>query len=245
MALPSPRDRCYLRRPVKIAVVIPALDEADRIQPTIQSALAPGVDVLVVDGGSRDRTLEAAREAGARVMGSRPGRAQQLQAGVEATHAEAVVLLHADTLLPEGWEEAVRGALADPLVVGGAFSFEFAAGPRRLGLATRALLRFVAWGVRVRLLVLGLPYGDQALFARRQILDAVGGVPQVAMMEDLDLVVALRTRGELRLLPEAVATSPRRYLEGGVLRTMLRNWVALAAWRLGVRRDSVARWYAR
>jgi len=230
---------------VKIAVVIPALDEADRIGPAIQSALAPGVDVLVVDGGSRDRTQEAAREAGARVIDSRPGRARQLQAGVEASASEAVVLLHADTLLPAGWSESVRAALAEPAVVGGAFSFAFADPPQPSSRRTRARLRFVAWGVRLRLRFWQLPYGDQALFARRASLAEVGGVPQVAMMEDLDLVAALRTRGELRILPETVATSPRRYLVGGVLRTMLRNWVALSAWRLGVPRDAVARWYAR
>jgi len=230
---------------VKIAVVIPALDEADRIGPAILSALAPGVDVLVVDGGSRDRTWEAAREAGARVIDSSPGRARQLQAGVEASASEAVVLLHADTLLPAGWSDAVRAALAEPAVVGGAFSFAFAAPPQPSSPWIRARLRFVAWGVRLRLRFWQLPYGDQALFARRASLAEVGGVPQVAMMEDLDLVAALRARGQLRILPEAVATSPRRYLSGGVLRTMLRNWVALSAWRLGVSRDAVARWYAR
>lgn len=230
---------------MKIAVVIPALDEADSIGPAIRSALAPGVDVLVVDGGSRDRTREAAREAGARVIDSRPGRARQLQAGVEASTSEAVVLLHADTLLPAGWCDSVRAALAEPAVVGGAFSFAFAAPPEPSSPRTRARLRFVEWGVRLRLRFWQLPYGDQALFARRASLAEVGGVPQVAMMEDLDLVAALRSRGELRILPEAVATSPRRYLSGGVLRTMLRNWVALSAWRLGVSRDAVARWYAR
>lgn len=226
--------------------MIPALDEAGRIQPAIRSALAaPGVDVLVVDGGSRDATREAAREAGARVMGSKPGRARQLQVGVEATASDAIVLLHADTRLPAGWVEAVRGALSEPSVVGGAFAFEFDAGSAPLGWPTRALLGFVAWGVRLRLRFLKLPYGDQALFARRDVLEEIGGVPQVPILEDLDLVKALQARGELSLLGEAVTTSPRRYLARGVLRTMLRNWAALAAWRLRVPRDSLARWYAR
>ena len=230
---------------MNIAVVIPALDEADRIGPTIQSALAPEAQVLVVDGGSRDRTPEVAQEAGARVIASRPGRARQLQAGVAETRADAVLFLHADTRLPPGWAADVRGALADPAVVGGAFGFAFGPSDETLSRATRALLGFVAWGARLRQRFLRLPYGDQALFARRRTLEEIGGVPQVPLMEDLDLVAALRRRGALRLLPAPVTTSPRRYVAGGVLRTMLRNWVALSAWRLGVDRARVARWYGR
>jgi rSAM/selenodomain-associated transferase 2 len=241
-AVPQGRT-CYPEIPVKIAVVIPALDEADRIQPSIESAHAPEVDVLVVDGGSRDSTREVAREAGARVIPSRPGRAPQLATGVAETTAEVVLFLHSDTRLPEGWVDAVRGALADPAVAGGAFAFSFGADESR-SRATRALLAFVEWGVRLRLTLLGLPYGDQGLFARRTALVAAGGVPQVPIMEDLDLVAALRRQGEIRLLSEPVVTSARRYLARGVLRTMLRNWLALAAWRLGLPRDAVARWYA-
>lgn len=217
--------------------MIPTLQEADRITQAIESARAPGVEIIVADGGSRDATRERAAAAGARVVAAEAGRARQLAAGALAADADAIVLLHADTQLPPGWSDAVRGALADPAVAGGAFAFRFA----ERGLA----LRLVEWGVRVRLALARLPFGDQALFVRRSALDAIGGIPQAPIMEDLDLVRALRAQGRLALLPDAAVTSARRYLERGVWRTVVRNTLALSAWALGLDRARVAAWYRR
>jgi len=229
---------------VQLAVVIPALDEADRIQSAIRSARAPGVAVLVVDGGSRDATREVARAAGARVLACQPGRARQLAAGAQAARAEGLVFLHADSRLPPGFADTVRGALADPAVAGGAFGFRFER-EGRTGRAAALGLRVVEAGVRLRVALLGLPYGDQALVARRGALERAGGVPQVPIGEDLDLVAALRRTGRFVALPGEVATSPRRYLARGVTRTWLRNAGALAGWRLGLDRARLAAWYRR
>jgi hypothetical protein len=103
----------------------------------------------------------------------------------------------------------------------------------------------VEWGARLRARLAGLPYGDQALFVRSRTLTEIGGVPQVPIMEDLDLVRGMRARGRLVLLPLPVRTSARRYRARGVLRTWWRNALALAAWRLGVDRERVAAWYRR
>jgi rSAM/selenodomain-associated transferase 2 len=222
---------------VKLAVVIAALDEAEHVEASVRSALAPDVEVLVVDGGSRDDTVARAREAGARVLETPPGRAGQLRAGSEASGGDAVVFLHADTRLPAGWAGAVRAALADPGAAGGSFALRFDA--RSPG------LRVVEWGAELRRRLFGLPYGDQAPFARRSALVAIGGVPEAPFMEDLDLVRRLRRQGRLVRLALPVATSARRYRTRGVLRTMLRNWAALAAWRLGLDRERVAAWYRR
>jgi rSAM/selenodomain-associated transferase 2 len=229
---------------VQVAVVIPALHEADRITEAIRSARAPGVEVLVVDGGSRDATAERAREAGARVLRAERGRARQLATGAAASGAEALVFLHADCRLPAGFAEAVRGALADPAVAGGAFAFRFEREPGA-SLAARLGLRLIEAGVALRVALLGLPYGDQALFARRSALERAGGVPQVPILEDLDLVAALRRTGRFVALRAAVRSSPRRYLSRGVGRTWLRNAGALLAWRLGLDRARVASWYGR
>lgn len=145
-----------------------------------------------------------------------------------------MLFLHADTRLPSGWAIAVRDALRDPGVVGGAFRLRFA--ERSFGLAV------VEWGAARRAQWGGLPYGDQALFARRSALEAIGGIAPVPIAEDLDLVRALATRGRLALLPQAVTTSARRYLRGGVFRVWLRNALGLAGWRLGVDRERLARW---
>lgn len=256
---------------VTLAVVIPALDEADRVGAAVASALdrapatggarastrrspapdeerrsAPGrgpdhdgdadrsaaVDVVVVDGGSRDDTAGVARRAGARVIASPPGRGRQLDCGWRATKAEAVLFLHADTVLPAGWRAAVTDALQDAAVSGGAFRF---------GLAERgAVWRLIEWGVAVRVSLFGLPYGDQAIFVRRSVLEASGGVPDVAILEDLDLVRAIKRAGRLRVLPGRVRTSARRH-RGRVVATVSRHALGLAGFFLGVDR----RWLAR
>ncbi len=217
--------------------MIPTRNEADRIEHCIEGARAAGVEIIVADGGSCDATRERAHAAGARVVTGPPGRARQLEAGARAAEADAILFLHADTCLPPGWADAVRGALLDPAVVGGAFAFRFA----EPGLA----LRVVEWGVRVRLALAGLPFGDQALFARRSALEAIGGVPQAEIMEDVDMVRALAKRGRLALLPLPVVTSARRYLARGVFRTVAKNTLALAALWLGLDRARVAAWYRR
>lgn len=229
---------------VHIAVVIPALDEAEAIGEAVESALDMSgdmpndsdraVEIVVVDGGSRDRTVDRAQAAGARILTSPPGRAIQLEMGWRATEGEVVLFLHADTRLPSGWARAVRRALADPAVAGGAFRLRFA--ERSLGLA------IVEWGARRRARWGGLPYGDQAIFARRSVLAASGGIAPVPIAEDLDLVRALGRHGRVALLSEEVVTSARRYLRGGVLRTWWIHAVALVAWRAGVDRAWIARW---
>jgi len=220
---------------VKIAVVIPTLDEEGSVAAAVASARAQDVEVWVVDGGSRDATARRAVEAGARLLEAPPGRAGQLEAGGRVAGGEVLLFLHADTRLPEGWEQAVESACHDPAVAGGCFRLRFdASGPG---------LRIVEWGVRLRVALFGLPYGDQALFVRRDVLDAMGGVPQVPIMEDLDLAREMKRRGRLVRLPLAVKTAARRY-RGRVFRQMLLNWVALLGWRLGLDRERLAAWYA-
>ena len=215
-------------------MVIPAVDEAQHITGAVVSARVPGVDLVVVDGGSLDGTRERAVLAGARVIVGERGRARQLRRGVEATRGEVVLLLHADSRLPPGWAEAVRESLADGRVAGGAFRLRFD--------ETGAVFRVLEWGVRLRVALFGLPYGDQALFVRRRVLEDLGGIPDVRFMEDLDLVKAIKTRGRLRVLPLPVVTSGRRYRQSGVLRTVLLHGLAVLAWRAGVPRDRIQAW---
>lgn len=226
--------------------MIPALDEAERIGAAIYSAVAGAADrgrleVVVADGGSLDGTPERAEEAGARIVRAPRGRARQLAAGAEVASGDVLVLLHADTRLPAGWDVAVRDALADSRVVGGAFRFQFDASPEEVGIG----LRVVEWGAHLRAALFGLPYGDQAIFARRDVLDEIGGIPQAPIMEDLDLVRALRRRGRVARLPLPAPTSARRYVSGGAFRTMFAHWIAAVAWLANVDRQRVADWYRR
>ena len=146
-----------------------------------------------------------------------------------------VLFLHADTRLPDGWAAAVRDALAAPDVAGGAFRLRFD--------APGARFRWIELGVRLRSRFGRLPYGDQALFVRRSVLEAAGGIAPVPIFEDLDLVRAIRARGRLALLDRAVHTSARRYERNGVLLQVARNNAALVAYFLNFDRARVARWY--
>lgn len=220
-----------------MTVVIPARDEADQITGAIASARVAGCEIIVVDGGSRDGTTERAAVAGARVVASAPGRARQLAVGARLAKGDTILFLHADTRLPEGWHDGVRAALADPRVVGGAFRLRFE--------SRSPMLTLIEWGTRLRVALLRMPYGDQALFARRAVLESLGGIPQVEILEDLDLVRALKRRGRIACLALPVITSARRYRAAGPLRTMLRNWAAVAGWWLGLSRERIAVWVRR
>jgi rSAM/selenodomain-associated transferase 2 len=233
-------------------VVIPVLDEADQVGAAVRQALgqalagaASGVEVTVVDGGSSDGTPERAAEAGARVLTSGRGRARQLGVGARASRGDVILFLHADTRLPRHYDAAIGDALRDPVVVGGAFRFRFDTDGRDASGRDGAVLRLIEWGARLRGAWLGMPYGDQAMFVRREVLEQIGGVPQAPIMEDLDLVRAMKGRGRLALLPLDALTSPRRYLARGPLRTLGRHWLALLAWWLRVDRARVAAWYGR
>jgi rSAM/selenodomain-associated transferase 2 len=222
---------------VRLSVVIPALNEANRVVGAIESARAPGVEVVVADGGSRDATRDLAAAAGALVVDSPSGRAEQLAAGVRASSGDAILLLHADTRLPAGFDRAVASALEDAGTIGGAFRMRF----EEAGWA----LRIVEWGVRLRVAIFGLPYGDQALFVRRGTLEEIGGIPRTPILEDLDLVKAMRGCGRLALLDLPVNTSARRYHARGIATTLFRNAVAAAAWFFDVDRQRIANWYHR
>ncbi len=215
-----------------ISVVIPTLDEAAGIVRAVESVIAPGIEVIVVDGGSRDETRRLARDAGARVLECARGRARQLRLGGEESTGDAVLFLHADTRLESGWQEGVRQALSDPRCAGGAFAFRF---------AERGVREWwIERGVALRVALFRLPYGDQALFVRRSVLEKMGGMPIVPMMEDLDLVAAIKRAGRLEMLRLAATTSSRRYVERGTLRTIGWHQWALLGWWLGWDRARLA-----
>jgi rSAM/selenodomain-associated transferase 2 len=216
--------------------VIPALDEQHALAAALDSTRAPGVERIVVDGGSGDSTLRSARALGAeRVLASDRGRARQMEAGWRAARGETVLFLHADTRLDAGWCDELAQAVADPRVAGGAFRLALDAPLRRARMWER--------GVELRSRLLRLPYGDQALFVRRALLERAGGIAPTPIFEDLDLVQLIRRHGRLALLRSRAWTSPRRYQRNGWLAQTARNQAALAGWALGLPRARIAAWY--
>lgn len=217
-----------------LSIVIPAFDEAEALPKTLASLArqesSPSFEVILADGGSRDGTVsrfnEVTRDWPGRgwpvrvVATARPGRAEQMNAGARAAAGDTLLFLHADTLLPPGATRAVVEALADPAVAGGGFRHRYA--------ETGLLLRIISLYATARSILRRIHYGDQAVFARRSIFEAIGGFPCEPLFEDLGFSRRLRTRGRVVTLPLAISTSARRLLRGGVARTAARfAWIKL------------------
>ena len=202
---------------MRISVVIPALDEEAQLAETIASARASGVgEIIVVDGGSRDATASVARQHADRILTASRGRAAQMNAGAAAARGEVLLFLHADTRLPPGFDADVLHALADPTTASGRFDVHLVPGT--------PLLRAVAELMNLRSRLSGIATGDQAIFVRRGVFEAIGGFEPIPLMEDIALTRALKRRGRVACLRARVETSSRRWLRDGPLRTILLMW---------------------
>ena len=221
-----------------LSVVIPTLD-AGAVLPDTAAALMPGLteglirELIVSDGGSSDGTLEIARGLGAVIVEGKPGRGGQIARGIEVARADWFLILHADTHLGSGWTEAAWHHIQLGQDVAGYFRLAF----RAEGLAPR----LVAAGANFRSRWLGLPYGDQGLLLPRRLLVAIGGMPEVPLMEDV--ILARRLRGLLRPLNAEARTSADRYLRDGWTRRVVRNLWTLVRFQMGVAPERLTRDY--
>ena len=227
----SPREDA----PPAISIIVPALNEAHSIGPTLDAVLGAGAEVIVVDGGSADATAEIARGRGARVITSGRGRGLQMHAGACAARGQVLWFVHADTRPGGDAAGRIAEALGDPSVVAGNFTVLFDGDFRAA--------RFLTW-LYPRLRRLGLCYGDSAIFARRDAYRRVGGFRAFPVFEDLDLMSRLRKVGRVAHLPAAVTTSSRRF-EGRSFALTFARWSLLQAlYWLGVRPHTLGRLYA-
>ena len=222
----------------RISVVIPTLNEAANINETVRLAQnARNVEVVVVDGGSRDDTTEIAGRLGALVLAAEASRARQMNVGAAAATGDILLFLHADTRLPEGYDVQVRGTLSRPGAAAGAFA---------LGIdSPLPSLRIMEYVANWRSRFLQKPYGDQALFLAVETFRTIGGYPDLPIMEDFELVRRLKKKGRIIILPASVTTSARRWLHVGVWKTWIVNQLAITAYLLGITPDTIARFYNR
>ena len=222
-----------------LSVIVPVLDEAGRIgQQLAELRAIPGIgEVVVVDGGSRDGTPDIARAApGVRVIAAPRGRGTQLNAGARAARGDVLLFLHVDTSLPVDTAAWIVRALADRGVVAGAFRIRTVAdtGPRWVA----PLLRLADLRSRVT----HLPYGDQAVFVRRDVFERVGGFPDQPLMEDVELARRLRRAGRIVTVAGVVQVSGRRFVANPV-RAVLAMRLFPLLYRLGVSPARLARLY--
>ncbi len=220
---------------MRLAIVIPTLDEERGLPEFLPPALAAGDEVCVSDGGSSDRTVEIARSMAARVVEGPPCRGLQLNRGARATESEVLLFLHADTRLPEGAAGLVHEAIAGG-AVGGGFMVRFEP-------ARRAMRYAHLVGPSLRTRIIGCPLGDQAQFARRDAFLALGGFREWPILEDLDFMRRLKRSGPTTIIDRPVITSARRFLRRGVLRTTATNYLIWALYFAGVSPRRLARLY--
>lgn len=223
----------------QISIVIPTLNAEDSLVDCL-SALMEGVmeglvrELIVSDGGSGDRTVAIADEAGAVLLQGPASRGGQLRRGAAAARADWLLVVHADTVLAPGWTEAV----AEHMRQGkgpGCFRLKF----RARGFAPAMVARWA----NLRSALFGLPYGDQGLLVPRRLYEAAGGYPDQPLMEDVALVRALKPRPVL--LDCEALTSPGRYDRAGWLRRGARNLWTLARYFAGADPRRLARDYHR
>lgn len=226
---------------MRLSILIPVLNESSRVAEAVRRAFDIGCDelqvaeVLVIDGGSHDDSVNQAEASGATVIRSEAGRGQQLATGARAATGELILMLHVDNWLAAESASQVVAALKDEGVEAGAFW-------QRIE-ATGYRYRALEWGNAMRVRWFGLAYGDQAIFVRRSVLEAIGGIPELPLMEDVALMRLLKRRKRPVLLSGPVHVSPRRWQENGIIRQTLKNWFLLSAYTIGFSVERIARWY--
>lgn len=221
-----------MREPV--SVVIPTLNEEHRIGPLIRRLQQIGVwQIIVADGGSADRTPQAAEELGAEVVPGPANRGLQQNLGARRATGSLLVFLHADTVLPEDFQELAWATVVRPGVVAGAFRLRLDAG----GWQFRLIEKVVA----VRSGLVHLPYGDQAIFLRPEVFWKVGGFRELPVMEDFDLVRRLQKLGRIEIAAGTAVTSARRWLQDGVWRVTWAHQLCLLGYYLRIDPHKLAR----
>ena len=222
---------------MSVSVIIPALNEEKTIGTTLRGliSLQPH-EIIVVDGGSDDRTCEIAEKFGVQVLRSERGRARQMNDGARRATGNALLFLHADTKLPPLAFSEVATALDNPECVGGRFDVELA--------GRHWMLKVIGALINCRSRATKVGTGDQAIFVRREIFSRIGGFPEIPLMEDIAFCRALKREGRVACVRSRVVTSARRWEKDGVWRTILRMWALKSLYLAGVSPERLKRFYA-
>lgn len=182
-------------------------------------------EMIIVDGGSTDGGAELLQQAGLRVIRSTAGRALQMNLGADSTHAEILLFLHADNEISQQHLDRIREAMADAEVAAGRFDVRLSGD----GIG----LRIIAFFMNLRSRISRISTGDQAMFVRRSVFEAVGGFPEQPLMEDIELSHRLKQAGKITCLRDKVTASSRRWEKHGIVATVLLMWKLRLLYWLG------------
>ena len=219
---------------MKISVIIPTLNEVEGIGASLDSIIKQDgeFEIIVVDGGSVDGTPDVCRPH-ARVISGELGRAVQMNTGARSACGEALLFLHADSLLPPNGLAKLKRALVDPRIIGGTFTLRFD--------SSKFFLRLIAFFTRFRSRF--FHYGDQGIFVRKSIFQGLGGFREIPIMEDIDFLRRMRKIGLVTLIGDPVTTSARRFLRNGVIRQQLFDIILVTLYLLGVSPEKLSKLY--
>lgn len=219
-----------------VSVIIPTLNEESCLGHTLKP-IGAGVEIIVADAKSSDATLKIAGRFTEKIILSEKGRGAQMDRGAREAQGDILVFLHADAILPEDWQERIAAALKDDRIIAGGFRLKID--------SDRKSFKLIEKTANLRSKYLGLIYGDQAIFLKREAFLSAGGFKGLPLMEDVDLMRRLRKTGKIALLDAYVSVSPRHWERNGILKTTLRNWLFLCFYYLGVSPESLyKRYYA-
>lgn len=219
-----------------LSIIIPTLNEGVNIVKTLEcTARSPNVEVIVVDGGSKDGTVELAKSWGAVLLTSSPNRALQMNAGAYIAKGKILLFLHADTLLPKEFHSHIKRIINTPGAVAGAFRLRIDAESHGF----RLIEELANW----RTSFFQMAYGDQGIFLKAKTFHEIKSFPQIAIMEDFNLIRQLRKRGNIMLAPASVITSARRWEKLGIIKTTLINKAVVSAYWMGIKPSYIAKWY--
>jgi len=224
----------------RYSIIIPVLNEAETIHKQIQHLQTldgnGACEVIVVDGAPEQDTLQALEDSNVHTLTSPRGRAVQMNTGATHARGDVLIFLHADTELPPNALEKIDQVMHTRCVAG---AFD-------LGIKSLArTLKLIAFGANLRTHITGIPYGDQAIFIKRHYFETIGGYKEIPLMEDVEIMRRIRRNGgEMRILPERVQTSPRRWETEGALYCTLRNWLIAILFAFGVTPEKLSRFFA-
>jgi len=224
----------------KFSIIVPVLHEARRINDLVghlrQLDPEKRSEIIIVDGAPEKDTLQAIHDDRITKISTDKGRAKQMNSGASVAKAEVLIFLHADTELPLSALKKMNEFISRSEYVGGAFD---------LGIKSdKRIYRLIAFLGSLRSRLNRIPYGDQAIFVRRNYFNKIGGYKDIPLMEDVELMRRIKRSGKkIFIFHDRVMTSPRRWEEEGVIYCILRNWTLQILYFLGVSPHKLVKFY--